>query len=399
MRLTDPRLWFSPLLLCVFLRLFPSCSPAPARKEFALGTVCGVNLYERGSRRAYAAVFSRIREIEGIMSANLAGTELDRVNRSAGRAAVAVSGELLDLLEKATAYAEMSGGAFDPTVGPLVKLWGIGGGEPRLPGQSEIAAALDLVDYRDLLIDREAGTAFLRRPGQALDLGAIAKGYAADEAVRAAEKAGARRAIIDLGGNVFAWGERRKGEAWRIGVQDPRKERGGYLGVLRVKNKSVVTSGVYERYFEEGGKRYHHILSTKDGYPVENGLLAVTVTADSSAEADALSTAVFALGYKKGRALVEARPGVEAVFVFDGSRLILSSGMGEFFSLSGEDYRIVEQASLFQSPLGGAPEPKISEAREKTGGRGKPYLSPSSSISKTIKLFAGISPFPTSLSP
>jgi thiamine biosynthesis lipoprotein len=345
MRVWAPRLRFFFLLpACLaFLRLFSSCSPSPARTEFALGTVCGVNLYERGSRRSYAAVFSRIREIEGIMSANLADTELDRINRNAGRSPAAVSGELLDVLEQAKAYAEMSGGAFDPTVGPLVKLWGIGGDGPRLPGEEEIAGALALVDYRDLVIDREAGTAFLRRPGQALDLGAIAKGYAADQAVRAAKETGARRAIIDLGGNVFAWGERRKGEAWRIGVQDPRKERGASLGILRVKNKSIVTSGVYERYFEEGGRRYHHILSTKDGYPVENGLLAVTVVADFSIEADALSTAVFALGYEKGRALIEARPGTEAIFVFDDSRVILSSGMREFFSLTGGDYRIAGQ--------------------------------------------------------
>jgi thiamine biosynthesis lipoprotein len=307
-----------------------------------MGTVCGVNLYERGNSRSYAAVFSRIRDIEGIMSANLADTELDRINQKAGRFPVAVSGELLEVLEQAKAYAGMSGGAFDPTVGPLVKLWGIGGDEPRLPGEEEIAGALALVDYRDLVIDREAGTAFLRRPGQALDLGAIAKGYAADQAVSAAKKAGVRRAIIDLGGNVFAWGERREGEAWRIGVQDPRKERGASLGTLQVKNKSIVTSGVYERYFEEGGKRYHHILSTEDGYPVENGLLAVTVVADLSIEADAFSTAVFALGYEKGRALVESRPGVEAVFVFDDSRVILSSGIGESFTLTGEDYQIAE---------------------------------------------------------
>jgi thiamine biosynthesis lipoprotein len=274
------------------------------------------------------------------MSANLADAELVRINRKAGVSPVAISGELLEVLEQAKAYAETSGGVFDPTVGPLVKLWGIGGDEPRLPGEEEIAASLALVDYRDLVIDREAGTAFLRRPGQALDLGAIAKGYAADQAVLAAKEAGLRRAIIDLGGNIFALGERWKGEAWRIGVQDPRRERGASLGALRVKNKSVVTSGVYERYFEEGGKRYHHILSTKDGYPVENGLLAVTVVADRSIDADALSTAAFALGYEKGRALIEARPGAEAIFVFDDSRVILSSGIGEFFTLTGKDYRI-----------------------------------------------------------
>jgi thiamine biosynthesis lipoprotein len=342
MRIPLFRLAF-PLLACLaFPLLFASCPPPPGRAEFILGTVCSVNLYEGGNSRIYAAVFSRIREIEGIMSANLADTEIDRINRNAGKSATVVSGELLDLLEHARAYAGISGGAFDPTVGPLVKLWGIGGDDPRVPGREEIATALALTDYRDLVIDREAGTAFLRRPGQALDLGAIAKGYAADQAVSVAEKAGVRRAIIDLGGNVFAWGERRRGEAWRIGIQDPRQERGVSLGTLRVSNKSVVTSGVYERYFEEGGKRYHHILSTKDGYPVENGLIAVTVTADLSMDADALSTAIFALGYEKGRALVETRPGAEAVFVFEDSRVILSSGMGEFFTLTSKDYRITE---------------------------------------------------------
>jgi thiamine biosynthesis lipoprotein len=327
----------------VFLLLFSSCSPAPpAQAEFVLGTVCSVNLYEGGNRRIYAAVFSRIREIEGIMSDNLADSELNRINRNAGKAPVAAGDELLYVLERAKDYAGMSGGAFDPTVGPLVKLWGIGGDLPRLPDDDEIAAALALIDYRDLVIDRDAGAALLCRPGQALDLGAIAKGYAADQAAAVVEKARVKRAIIDLGGNVLAWGERGKGEAWRIGVQDPRKDRGASLGTLRVRNKSIVTSGVYERYFEEDGKRYHHILSTEDGFPVENGLLSVTIVADLSIDADALSTAAFALGYEKGRALIEARPGVEAIFVFDDLRISLSSGMAELFTLTSEDYRLTE---------------------------------------------------------
>jgi thiamine biosynthesis lipoprotein len=325
---------FSFLLLC-------SCSPAPsAQTEFVLGTFCSVNLYEKGKIPVYAAIFSRLREIEGIMSANMADTELDLINRNAGKAPVAVGEELLDVLEQARDYAELSGGAFDPTVGPLVKLWNIGGDEPGVPGEEEIAAALALIDYRDLLIDREAGTAFLRRPGQALDLGAIAKGYAADQAAAIAENSPVRRALIDLGGNVLAYGEREKGEAWRIGVQDPRKDRGASVSTLRVRNKSVVTSGIYERYFEEEGRRYHHILSTENGYPVENGLLSVTIVADRSIDADALSTAVFALGYEKGRALVEAQPGIEAVFIFEDSRIGLSSGMAELFTLTSADYHL-----------------------------------------------------------
>jgi thiamine biosynthesis lipoprotein len=312
--------------------------------EFVLGTVCSVNLFEQGRAAEYDAIFARLRSIQALMSANEEGTDLDRVNKNAGIRPVAVPEELLDVLEASLRYAELSGGAFDPTVGPLVKLWGIGSEDPRVPGADELGEALSLVDWRDLVIDRAAGTAFLRRPGQSLDLGAIAKGYAADQAVALLPKN--HRAIIDLGGNIFALGERSGHENWRIGVQDPLEERGVYLGVLQVKHKSIVTSGVYERYFEEDGERYHHILSTTDGRPVQNGLLSVTIIADRSIDADALSTAAFALGEEKGRALIEAQPNVEAVFVTQDRQVILSSGAGEYFTLTGEGYYLMPINSI-----------------------------------------------------
>jgi thiamine biosynthesis lipoprotein len=346
-----------PLLVLLCL----SCGRGiPAQREFVLGTVCGINLFEEGTRAEYDAVFAELRRIQAVMAFSPASaggegetTALDLINENAGIQPVGAPEELLDVLERARYYAELSGGAFDPTVGPLVRLWGIGGDAPRVPGAAEIQAALDLVDWRDLLIDRAAGTAFLRRRGQALDLGAIAKGYAADRAAAVLQdgaadlprfhlpwRPGKRRAIIDLGGNILVLGERQGGKNWRIGIQDPMRERGIHLGVLEVKDKSVVTSGVYERWFEEGGRRYHHILSTADGYPVQNGLLSVTVITGRSIDADALSTAVFALGPEKGLALAEALPDTEAVFVREDKTVILSSGA--FLSLpAGGGYRLV----------------------------------------------------------
>jgi thiamine biosynthesis lipoprotein len=327
--------------------------------EFALGTVCSVNLYEQGADiLLYNKIFTRLREIENTMSANMADTFLDRISQNAGRSPVKVPDSLLDVLEKAVLYAGLSGGAFDPAIGPLVKLWGIGTEAERLPLQDEINAALLLSDYRDIVVDREAGTVFLKKEGMALDLGAIAKGYAADQAVEILKKERLEGAVIDLGGNIFVWGNKPEKKAWfkffntgkpspwRIGIQDPLDSRGSYTGILEVNNKSIVTSGVYERFMEIDGKRYHHILSAADGYPVDNGLLSVTIIADRSIDADALSTTVFALGYERGAALLES-PGlqkiagkVEAIFVFDDLSISLTPGVRETFALTNENYTL-----------------------------------------------------------
>ena len=337
-------------LSCVFLSSCAASARSP-ESQYLLGTICTVNLFDQGRPELYSRVFARIRELEDILSANLEGTDLDRVNQNAGLGPVKVRPELIEVLSKALDYAEKSKGFFDPSVGPLVKLWGIGTEGPRVPGEQEIASVLDLVDYREIEINREEETVFLRRQGMALDLGAIAKGYAADEAVRLLRREGVERAIIDLGGDIFVLGERRSERAgntdneetyWRIGIQDPRGNRGMYIGILKAKNASIVSSGNYERFFEEAGKRYHHIFSTKSGFPAENGLLSVTIVADNCIDADALSTAAFALGWEQGRDLIALVPGAEGLFVFDDLSLRLTGDLEEYFTLTAMEYRLVE---------------------------------------------------------
>ncbi|MDR2535860.1 MAG: FAD:protein FMN transferase [Treponema sp.] len=306
--------------------------------EFALGTVCTVNLYDHSSEKVYNDIFSRLFEIENLMSINKADTDVDRINQNAGIKPVQVHQEVIELLEKARDYAELSGGAFDPTVGPLVRLWGIGSADPQIPEQEAIQEALSLINWRDLVIDKEAGTAFLRRSNMMLDLGAIAKGYAADEAAKILSKAGVPGGIIDLGGNIVAYKNKKESNGeytgfWRIGLQNPLEDRGTYIGILEVQHKSIVTSGIYERYAEINGTRYHHILSTANGYPVDNDLLSVTIIADASMDADALSTAVFALGYEKGRTLIESLDRVEGVFVFADKGIRLTQGAKSMFRL------------------------------------------------------------------
>jgi thiamine biosynthesis lipoprotein len=316
------------------------CSrPEPTKAEFVIGTVCTITLYDAGKPKVYRAIFNRLAEIESRMSVGLKGTDVYRVNDAAGIEAVAVHPDVFEVIERAVYFAELSGGAFDPTVGPLVSLWGIGGDHPRVPAQAEIDAALPLINWRDIELDREKNTVFLKKPGMALDLGAIAKGYAADEAAELIKKARVPRAIIDLGGNILVYGEKQDGTPWRVGIQDPLETRGAYIGIVEARDKTVVTSGVYERFFESDGTRYHHILSPDLGYPVQNGLLAVTIIASRSIDADALSTSIFVLGYKDGKALLDSLEGVEGIFVFDDLSIRLTKGAN--FRLTDDNYQIV----------------------------------------------------------
>ncbi len=309
-----------------------------AQTEFVLGTVCTVNLFEKGNPEVYQAVFARLREIEDSMSANKADTDVDRINQNAGIAPVKVHDDVIQVLQMALYYAELTGGAFDPTVGPLVTLWGIGFDHPRVPAEEELREALPLVNWRDVFVDAGEKTVYLSRSGMKIDLGAIAKGYAADEVSRIIREADIDKAIIDLGGNVIVIGSKKKNVPWRVGIQHVSGIRGKYLGIMNVVNKTLVTSGVYERYFEQDGIHYHHILSTENGYPIDNDLLAVTVVADRSIDADALSTSLFALGYEKGYNLAASLPGVEALFVFNDAALRGTPGVFEGFELAGRRF-------------------------------------------------------------
>jgi thiamine biosynthesis lipoprotein len=314
-----------PVLVCLAAVLAAACAPVEkSRSTYAMGVLCTVTLYENGKDEIYAKIFKRFGEIEAVMSANQLPSggisELGRINQNAGYP-VSASAELITVLQRALYFAEITGGAFNPAIGPLVKRWGIGTENARVPDENAIRAALSLTDYRDVEIDAGSQTVRLKHEGMSLDLGGIAKGYAADEAVKILAGAGVRRAVIDLGGNIYAHGSKSKKQKWRIGIQDPRFPRGEYFAVEEVADKTLVTSGVYERFFEENGVRYHHILDSKTGYPAQSGLLSVTIITNSSTDADALSTSVFALGYEKGAALLARFPSTEAVFVFEDATI------------------------------------------------------------------------------
>ena len=323
---------------------FTGCEEAPredlVQTTYALGTVITINLYDQGNQELMNQLIARVTEIEALMSAQQDTSEISEVRRMAGLAPVKVSEETFDVIKKALYYAELSGGKFDPTIGPVVDLWGIGTEEARVPEDEEIQEALELVGYEKLVLDEEAMTVYLTLEGMSLDLGGIAKGYAADELVVMLRNTDVERAMINLGGNIFAYGEKKGGEAYKVAVQTPYDSRNTYFGYVEVKDMAVVTSGPYERYIEENGQIYHHIFDATRGYPVSGDVVSTTIVAPNAMDADALSTLLFTMSPEEGLALIEKMNGTDCLYVDRDFGLVLSGGVKDNFTVTDNQYQL-----------------------------------------------------------
>ncbi len=311
-----------------------------SKTTFALGTVININLYDQGSEELMLEIIETINGIEKAMSVNIKDSEISQINRQAGISPVKVSEKTFFVIEKAIQFADLSNGKFDPTLGPIIKLWGIGTEAAKVPDPEELSKLLSKVDYRKIQLNKKEQTVFLELEGMALDLGGIAKGYAADAIVNLLEANRVERAIINLGGNVFAFGSKDSSEPWKIAIQNAFDQRNQYFGYVKIVNKSVVTAGSYERYFEEDGVIYHHIFNVTTGFPVQTEVVSVTVIAESSIYADALSTILFTLPIERGIDLIENINGIESIFVTKENKIYLSSGIKEFFVLTDLSYTI-----------------------------------------------------------
>lgn len=311
-----------------------------SKTELFMGTVIKITLYDTTDTKILDKAFERVKEIEDLVSINKTGTELDKVNDSAGISPVKVSDTTFDIVEKGLEYSNLSKGKFDITIGPLVKLWSIGLPEAKVPTQEEIDSILPLVDYSKLELNSSDKTIFLKEKNMIIDLGGIAKGYAADEIVSILEENNVRSAIVDLGGNIYAHGIKPSGSEWKIGIQNPFNDRGEIIGILNVQNKTIVTSGIYERYIEKDGIKYHHILNPHTGYPYDNEIAGVSIITDKSIDADALSTTIFAEGLTNGIELVESLSNVDAIFVTKDSKIYVTSGVKDSFTLNNTDFTL-----------------------------------------------------------
>ncbi|WP_294431654.1 FAD:protein FMN transferase [uncultured Treponema sp.] len=285
-----------------------------------LGTVCFVNLFEKGTKSAYKDVFDRLEQINDEFSFAKEKSDLYRVNNFAFNKEVVVCDDVFTVISMALKISEMTEGAFDITVEPLVSLWRVNTPTPHVATQAELDERLPLVDYKNVVLNPEKKSVRFLKKGMQLDLGGIAKGFAADEIVKICKTHNIRRAVIDLGGNVYVYGSKEKSQLWNVGIKNPEYPDSVPLLKLAVPEISVVTSGMYERYFESGEKRYHHILSPKTGYPIENELYSVSVLSTNSMLADSLTTAFFVLGTEKA---LEVLPQVKKEFGLDLSAIFI----------------------------------------------------------------------------
>lgn len=310
------------------------------QEKFLLGTYTRIRIYDKGKEAALKPAFARIEKLGDEITINDKGSEIDEINAQAGIQPVKVTDDIYYLLKEAYAYSVKSNGGFNMTIGAITQLWRIGFADARKPAQAEIDEALKHIDYHKVQFDDQAKTVYLTEKGMIIDLGAIAKGYITDEVVKVLQKNKVSTAIVDLGGNVFVVGHSPRGteEPWTIGIQDPNSARGNVLGTIKETNKTVVTSGIYERFLEVDGKKYHHIFDSKTGYPYENDIASVTVVTDKSIDGDGLTTVVFDKGVKAGLEYIEKETpkGTNAIFVTKEGRVYVTDGLKNNFKLGGD---------------------------------------------------------------
>ena len=291
---------------------------ATRRTQFIMGTLVEITLSHSDPDVVQAATtqaFDEMQRIEQLMSTYIPDSEISRINRSAGKEAIPVSREVEEVIREGIYWSEQSSGAFDITVEPLVYLWDFDGEKEIIPSENTLRKTASLVNYKDIEIKDH--TVRLKRRGMAINVGGLAKGYAVDRAISIL-RSKVKNGIVNAGGDLFAFGQKKPKTPWNIGLQHPRKPQ-ELLAAFAVQNQAIATSGDYQRYFIKDGIRYHHIFDPQTGKPARLMISATIITTEVM-DADALATAVFVMGPEKGIEWIDSLDNVEAMVVLeDGS--------------------------------------------------------------------------------
>jgi len=306
--------------------------------RFLMDTVVRVAVYdspgsENEIRKVIDSVFKTMKMLEDETSSHIDTSDVCKLNRNSGMHGIVVHRSVLNIIKESIDISRQTNGFFDITIGAVKKIWPFELPNPEVPSRENITRVLKFVDYHSISVSGD--TVSLKKSGMSIDLGGVAKGYIIDAAVMTLKEKGVKAGIVDAGGDLRIFGENPKG-IWKIGVINPRK-KGGISGIITTDAKSIATSGDYERFFFYNGVRYHHILDPFTGFPAR-GCVSVTIITDTGMKADALATAVFVMGHKKGVEFIEKRPGVEGIIMYEDEgklKTIVTSGIKE-------NYKIIE---------------------------------------------------------
>ncbi len=284
-----------------------------SRTEFSLDTICTITLYEWDGNEDELLddAFEICSDYEKILSSTVSTSDIYRINHSNGKP-VTVAPDTATVILNAIEYSKLSRGLFDITILPVKNLWDFGGDNSNIPHSDDLEKAVRFVDYTKISVE---GCEITLPKGMGIDLGGIAKGFITDRVADYLKQQKVTSAIIDFGGNVYVIGNKTDGTNWKIGIQKPFGESAQQIKTIEAHDTSVVTSGVYQRYFKREGKLYHHILNAKTGMPCNTGLFSVTIIDESSEKCDALSTVCMLLGYEKSMKILSQYPDIQAVFV------------------------------------------------------------------------------------
>lgn len=298
---------------------------------YAMDTEVSCKIFSRNRSKQSGSVLNEIKRLEKKLSRYVKKSEVWKINNNAGKKPVKVSRDTFELLAESKKYSDLSNGLFDISIAPLINLWNYKN-SVTVPEKDSIEITVSLVNYKDLILDERNQTVMLKKYGQAIDLGAIGKGFAADSCTALLESQGIGSAFICIGGSVSLIGRKPGGSLWNVGIRHPRKA-GELIGVLQSESRHIVTSGDYERFFiDENGKRWHHILNPKTGYPMQSDIVSVTVAASSAVMADALSTIIFLSGINEVQKYIEQFADIQIIIVDEKLDIYISQGLKDYFN-------------------------------------------------------------------
>ncbi len=341
--------FFATIVLLFSLLLLSSCSHQKEKifkdTRTSMYTVVSITVVSADGQKAQKAIndsYDELDRLARLLNFYSDSSEISMINKAAGVKPVKVSKDTIDILEKSVYTSEMTEGAFDVTVGPLVKLWDLK--KKIIPAKKEIEERQRIVGYKNIVIDRKASTVFLKKKGVQVDLGGIIKGYAVDQVVRVLHQDGISSGVISVGGEIRTLGKKPDGSLWTVGIQNPREKSPDdkIIATIDLSEKALSTSGDYIRYFEKNGVRYHHLLDPKTGYPSRQ-CGSATIIANDNTTTDGFSK-LFILGPEKGLAVAK-RVGFDVLFIDCKGKVVMSDGLKNKinFTDTGE-FHIARQA-------------------------------------------------------